>query len=94
MFSDKVYVYTTKGEIIELPKGSTPIDFAYKIHTDIGNTMVGVFVNDEYVSVDYILKNKDRVRIITDDLSFGPREDWIEKAQTSHAKRKIKEFIK
>lgn len=94
LFSDKVYVYTTKGEIIELPKGSTPIDFAYKIHTDIGNTMVGVFVNDEYVSVDYILKNKDRVRIITDDLSFGPREDWIEKAQTSHAKRKIKEFIK
>lgn len=92
LFSDKVYVYTTKGEIIELPKGSTPIDFAYKIHTDIGNTMVGVFVNDEYVSVDYILKNKDRVRIITDDLSYGPREEWINKAHTSLAKRKIREF--
>ena len=94
LFADRVYVYTTKGDIIELPKGSTPIDFAYKIHTDIGNTMVGVFVNDEYVPIDYTLQNKDRVRIITDDLSYGPREDWIDKAQTSLAKRKIKEFNK
>ena len=94
LFSDKVYVYTTKGDIIELPKGSTPIDFAYKIHTDIGNTMVGVFVNDEYVPVDYILRNKDRVRIVTDDLSFGPRDDWEEKAHTSYARKKIKEFKK
>ena len=92
LFADRVYVYTTKGEIIELPKGSTPIDFAYKIHTDIGNTMIGVFVNDEYVPIDYVLKNKDRVRIVTDDLSYGPREDWIEKAHTSLAKRKINEF--
>lgn len=94
LFSDKIYVYTTDGAIIELPKGSTPIDFAYKIHTDIGNTMVASIVNDEYVPVDYQLKNKDRVRIITDNLAFGPREDWIEIAQTSHAKRKIKEFNK
>lgn len=94
LFADRVYVYTTKGDIIELPKGATPIDFAYKIHTDIGNTMVGVFVNDEFVPIDYVLKNKDRVRIVTDDLSFGPREDWIDKAKTSYAKRKIKEFIK
>lgn len=92
LFSDKVYVYTTKGDIMELPKGSTPIDFAYKIHTDVGNTMVGAFVNDEYVPIDYVLKNKDRVRIVNDDLSFGPREDWMEKAHTSLAKRKIKEF--
>ena len=94
LFSDKVYVYTTKGDIIELPKGSTPIDFAYKIHTDIGNTMVGVFVNDEFVPIDYVLQNKDRVRIVTDELSYGPREDWIDKVQTSLAKRKIKEFNK
>ena len=92
LFSDKVYVYTTKGDIIELPKGSTPIDFAYKLGTDIGNTMVQAVVNDEYVSNNYQLKNKDRVRIITDVLSFGPREDWISIAQTTHAKRKIKEF--
>ena len=94
LFSDRIYVYTTKGDIIELPKGSTPIDFAYKIHTDIGNTMVGAFVNDEYVPVDYSLNNKDRVRIVTDDLSYGPREDWIDKAQTTYAKRKIREFNK
>lgn len=92
LFADRVYVYTTKGDIIELPKGSTPIDFAYKIHTDIGNTMVGVFVNDEYVPVDYVLQNKDRVRIVTDDLSFGPRDDWEEKAHTSYAKKKIRDF--
>ena len=94
LFADKVYVYTTKGDIIELPRGSTPIDFAYKIHTDIGNTMVGAFVNDEYAPIDYVLQNKDRVRIVTDDLSYGPREDWIDKAHTSLAKRKIREFNK
>ena len=94
LFSDRIYVYTTKGDIIELPKGATPIDFAYKIHTDVGNTMVGAFVNDEYVPVNHQLQNKDRVRIVTDDLSFGPREDWIEKATTTHAKRKIREFNK
>ena len=92
LFADKVYVYTTKGNIIELPKGATVIDFAYKIHTDIGNTMVGAFVNDEFVPVDYVLHNKDRVRIVTNDFSFGPREDWINKVQTSLAKRKIREF--
>ena len=94
LFADKVYVYTTKGDVIELPKGATPIDFAYKIHTDIGNTMVGVFVNDESVPIDYVLQNKDRVRIVTDELSYGPREDWMNKARTSLAKRKIKEFKK
>ena len=92
LFADRIYVYTTKGDIIELPKGSTPIDFAYKIHTDIGNTMVGAFVNDEYVPIDYILKNNDRVRIVVDDLSFGPRKEWIDKAHTSLAKKKIREF--
>ena len=93
LFSDKIYVYTTKGEVIELPKGSTPIDLAYKLHPEIGNTMVAVLVNDEYVPVDYKLNNKDRVRIITDDLQFGPKKEWIDKAQTSIAKQKIKEFI-
>lgn len=92
LFSNKIYVYTTKGEIIELPKGATAIDFAYKIHTDVGNTMVAAIVNDEYVDVDKPLNNKDRVRIITDDLSFGPREDWENKAVTTYAKRRIREF--
>ena len=94
LFSDRIYVYTTKGDIIELPKGSTPIDFAYKLSTDIGNTMVGAFVNDEYVPVNYLLKNKDRVRIITDELSFGPREGWEDIAHTSYEKKMIREFSK
>lgn len=94
LFADKIYVYTTKGDVIELPKGSTPIDFAYKIHTDIGNTMVSAIVNDKTVDADYVLHNKDRVRIITDILSYGPREEWIDKAKTTKAKRKIREFSK
>lgn len=92
LFSDRIYVYTPKGEIIELPKGATPIDFAYKVHPNLGNTMVGAFVNEEYVPIDCPLSNKDRVKIITDELSFGPREDWIKKAQTTYARRIIKEF--
>ena len=94
LFSDKVYVYTSSGEIIELPLGSTPIDFAYKLNVDTGNTMVAAIVNDEYVPIGYQLHNKDRVKIITDDLSFGPREDWIDIAKTSYAKSKIREFNK
>ena len=94
LFANKIYVYTTKGDIIELPIGSTIIDYAYKLDTDIGNTMVGAFVNDEYVPVDYVLHNKDRVRIVTNELSYGPREDWLDIAKTSLAKSKIKEFNK
>ena len=92
LISNKIYVYTTKGDIIELPIGSTIIDYAYKLDTDIGNTMVGAFVNDEYVTVDYVLHNKDRVRIITNELSYGPREEWLDIAKTSLAKSKIKKF--
>lgn len=92
LFGNKVYVYTPKGDIIELPKGATPIDFAYKIHTDIGNTMVYAIVNDKKVDDNYQLKTKDRVRIITDDLAYGSRDNWEEIAQTSYARRKIKEF--
>ena len=92
LLSEKVYVYTSSGEIIELPVGATPIDFAYKLDETIGNTMIGAYVNDENVPVDYRLISKDRVRIITDELSDGPKEDWIEKAKTSLAKQKILEY--
>jgi len=91
LFSDRVYVYTTKGEIIELPKGATIIDFAYKIHTDIGNKMIRAIVNDESVPIEYVLKNKDRVRIITDCLSQGPNESWLNNVVTATAKKKIRE---
>ena len=92
--SKKIYVYTPKGDRMELPAGSTPIDLAYKIHTELGNTMVAAIVNDEYVPVEYVLQNKDIVKIITDPKSFGPRKEWLEKAQTTKAKRKILEFNK
>lgn len=94
LFVDKIYVYTTKGDIIELPKGSTPIDFAYKIHTEIGNSMVGVEVNDQIVPMNYQLKNQDRVKIITNKLKGGPKSNWLDIVQTSYAKRKIKDFNK
>ncbi len=94
LFADKIYVYTTKGDILEFPKGSTVIDFAYKIHTDLGNTMVAASVNNEMVPLNYVLKNKDRVRIIKDDLSYGPRKEWEEMAYTSYAKKRIREFNK
>ncbi len=94
LFSDRIYVYTPKGNVIELPFGSTPIDFAYQISTDLGNTMVGAYVNDKLVSIDHILQNKDRIKIITDDLSFGNREGWENIAYTTHAKRRIREFNK
>ena len=93
LFNKTIYVYTTKGEVVELPKDSTPIDFAYKLHTEIGNTMVGAIVNDEYVNVDYILQNKDRIKVLTDPLSFGPRLEWQDKATTVKAKSLIKEFV-
>ena len=94
LFSDRIHVYTTKGDIIELPKGSTAIDFAYEIHSDIGNTMVSAIVNDKMVDPCHVLNSKDRVRIITDIMSYGPREEWLDKVQTTKAKRKIKEFNK
>lgn len=94
LFANRIYVYTTKGEIIELPYNATVIDFAYKIHTDIGNTMIGAQVNDEFVDVSHILKNKDRVKVLTDPLSFGPRSEWESLAKTTHARRRIREFNK
>lgn len=92
LFKDKIYVYTTKGEIIELPKGATAIDLAYKLGSDIGNTMVSAEVNGNVVLPEHILHNKDRVRIITNVYSFGPRENWLDVVKTTRAKRKIKEF--
>ena len=93
-FANKLYVHTTNGDIIELPIGSTIIDYAYKLDTNIGNTMVGAFVNDEYVPLDYVLQNKDRVRIVTNELSNGPEEKWLDIAKTSLAKSKIKNYYK
>lgn len=92
IFTDNIFVYTPNGDRIELPKGATVIDFAYRIHASIGNTMIGAFVNDEFKEVDYVLKNNDRVRIVTDNLSCGPGSEWVDKAHTTLARRKIQEY--
>ena len=93
VFSDKVYVNTTSGEVIELPKGSTIIDFAYKLGPSIANSMVGAMVNDEQVSLNYVLKSKDRVKILINKLAPGPCEEWENIAQTSYAKTMIKKYL-
>lgn len=93
IFSSTIYVYTPKGEMIELPVGATVIDFAYRIHSNIGNTMNHAMVNDRIVGLDYQLQNNDRVKILTSSLAEGPNDGWLDLAQTTHAKRKIKEFI-
>lgn len=92
LLGQNIYVYTPKGNIIELPVGSTPIDFAYKIHTDIGNSMVAAIINGNYTGVDYKLQNKDIVKIITNEMAFGPKREWAEQCQTVLAKKRIKSF--
>ena len=88
-----VYVYTPTGEVIDLPRGSTPLDFAYKIHTNLGNRTVGAIVNNKIVPLTYELKTGDIINIKTSKTSFGPSEDWLNIAKTSHARHKIRAFL-
>ena len=90
--TDSIYVYTPKGDVLELPKDSTPIDFAYKVHTEVGNSVVGAIVNDSIVPLDYKLKTGDIIKVNTSNASKGPNKDWLNFVVTSHAKSKIKSF--
>ncbi len=92
VLNDNIYVFTPKGDIIELAKGSTPIDFAYKVHTKVGETMVGAIVNNSIVSLDYELQNNDIVKINTNKTS-RPSKEWIQIAKTTHTKNKIRSYF-
>lgn len=92
LLSNVIYVYTPKGDVIELPLGSTPIDFAYRVHTEVGNKMVGAIVNDNIVSLDYKLNDNDIVKINTSKNST-PNRDWIDMCYTHQAKNKIRSFF-
>ena len=93
VLNNNIYVYTPKGDVIEMPKGATPIDFAYRVHSQVGDKMTGAIVNNNMVPLTYELQNADIIKIITNNNSKGPSREWLNIVKTTGAKNKIRSFF-
>ena len=94
LFSSQVFVFTPQGDVIELPAGSTPLDFAFKIHSDVGCKCVGARVNGKMVTIDHKLENGNIIEIVTSPNAAGPSIDWLKIAKSSSARNKIRQGLK